>query len=250
MLTTWLYALLSVLTVSAISIFGALALLFLKPDLLKKLLIFLVSFSAGALLGGAFFHLLPEILEENGLNQRTGVLLFLGILIFFVLEKFVRWRHCHRLDCEEHSHHLATMNLVGDGLHNFLDGLIIAASYLTSLPLGLATTLAIIFHEIPQEIGDFGVLLHSGLNKGRAILYNLLSAFLAVMGTVIGLIFGQASTGFSANVLPIAAAAFIYIATADLMPELHKEAALKKSLWQIVIFVFGAALMYVFAIME
>ena len=243
MLQIWLYSFISVIVVSLISLVGVLTLA-LNIDRLKKILIFFVSFSAGALLGGAFLHLLPEAIEEVRYCPRLAFLLISGIFIFFVLEKYVHWRHCHEPECLEHPHHLGKMNLIGDGLHNLIDGLIIAGSYLVSIPLGLATTIAIIFHEIPQEIGDFGVLLHSGFSKAKAIVFNLLSASLAILGVVIGLILGQSISSFTAYILPIAAAGFLYIATADLIPELHKETKASKSIIQLISFIVGIIVMY------
>lgn len=243
MLNIWFYSLISVIIVSLVSLVGALALV-VKVEKLKKILIFFVSFSAGALLGGAFFHLLPEAVEEAGYNSKTSFLLLAGIFLFFLVEKYVHWRHCHEPTSEAHPHHLGTMNLVGDGFHNFLDGLIIAASFSASPSLGLAATLAIVFHEIPQEIADFGVLLHAGYSKAKAVLYNLLSAGTALIGVVIGLILGGEIKGFALAILPVAAGGFIYIAVADLFPELHKETKMTKSLWQLVSFIVGVALMY------
>ena len=247
MLQVWLYSLISVVIVSLVSLVGVITLA-IKVDKLKRILIYLVSFSAGALLGGAFLHLIPEAINEIGYSLNFALLLISGIFLFFILEKYVHWRHCHEPTSESHPHHLASMNLVGDGLHNFIDGLIIAASYLISIPLGIAATLAIVFHEIPQEIGDFGILLHSGLSKGKAILYNLLSASLAIMGVVIGLLLGSSVQSFTIYILPVAAAGFIYIATADLIPELHKETKMFKSLGQLVSFLIGVALMYFIAL--
>jgi len=249
MLNIWLYSILSVIVVSLVSLIGALTLYF-REEKLKKILIFFVSFSAGALLGGAFLHLLPEVIESGGYSLKVSASLLAGFFIFFVLEKYIHWRHCHEPTSNSHPHHLGTMNLVGDGLHNFLDGLIIAASYITSPALGLAATLAIIFHEIPQEIADFGVLLHAGYTKKKAVFYNLLSAAVALIGVVIGLVLGGRIAGFNLFILPIAAAGFIYIAAADLMPELHKETKMAKSLWQLVTFVIGVALMHLLTFLE
>ena len=243
MIQIWLYSIISVVIVSLISLIGILT-LSIKIDKLKKILIFFVSFSAGSLLGGAFFHLLPETVAKIGFGSKLPFLLIAGIFIFFILEKYIHWRHCHEPTCEDHPHHLGKMNLVGDGLHNFIDGLIIAASYLISVPLCVATTIAIVVHEIPQEIGDFGVLIHSGLSKSKAILYNLISASLAILGVLIGLLLGSYIDSVVVYILPIAAAGFIYIATADLIPELHKETKMSRSFIQIVSFLLGAFIMY------
>lgn len=243
MLQIWLYSIISVIIVSLISLVGVIALA-IKTEKLKKVLIFFVSFSAGALLGGAFFHLLPEVIEEIGYSAKVAMLLVIGIFLFFILEKYVHWRHCHEINCQKHPHHLGIMNLVGDGFHNFIDGLIIAASYLISIPLGIAATVAIIFHEIPQEIGDFGILLHSGFSKAKAILYNLLSASIAIVGVIIGLLLGSNVENFTIYFLPFAAAGFIYIATADLIPELHKETKISRSMLQLFSFILGVVIMY------
>lgn len=247
MLQIWLYSLTSVIVVSLISLVGVFTLT-IKDKILEKILIFFVSCSAGVLLGDAFFHIFPEIVNESGYTTKLGFLLILGIFIFFVLEKYIHWHHCHKPNNPEHLHHLGMMNLFGDGLHNFLDGLIIAASYLVSVPLGLATTLAIIFHEIPQEISDFGVLLHSGFTKKKALLYNLLSALLAIIGAILGLLLRNA--GLAEIMLPIAAAGFIYIAMADLIPELHKEIKVSRSLLQLFSFILGIVIMYLFTFFE
>jgi len=249
MLQIWSYSLTSVLIVSLISFVGAVCLV-IKLDKLKKILIFFVSFSAGALLGGAFFHLLPEAVGNMGFDYRVSFSLISGIFLFFILEKYVHWRHCHEPTSETHPHHLGKMNLIGDGLHNFIDGLIIASSYLASIPLGIATTLAIIFHEIPQEISDFGVLLHSGYSKSKAIIYNLISASIAFVGVIISLILGDQIEGLTNFIIPIAAAGFIYIATADLIPELHKETKMSKSILQLVSFAVGVGVMYLLTIIE
>ncbi|HAH04446.1 MAG: hypothetical protein UV78_C0029G0008 [Parcubacteria group bacterium GW2011_GWA2_43_17] len=249
MLNIWLYALSSVLAVSLVSIIGIVTVA-LKEYKLKKILIFFVSFSAGGLLGGAFLHMLPEVIESVGYSLSLVLGLIGGLLLFFVIEKYIQWRHCHEPTSSSHPHHLGLMNLVGDAFHNFLDGLIIAAAYLVSPSLGLATTLAIIFHEIPQEIADFGVLLHAGYKKSRAIFLNLISALLAVAGTIIGLLIGSGIESFSALIIPVAAGGFIYIATADLIPELHKETKMSRSLWQLVFIIAGVAVMYFLTLME
>ena len=249
MLNIWLYSLSSVIIVSLVSLAGVVMLSF-KLDRLKKILIFIVSFSAGSLLGGAFLHLLPELFEESGYTLKTAFLLIGGIFIFFVLEKYIHWRHCHEPSSDSHPHHLGKMNLVGDGLHNFIDGLIIASAYLVSVPLGAAATLAIVLHAIPQEIADFGVLLHAGFSQAKAVWYNLLSASLAILGVIMGLMLGGRIEGFTLVVLPLAAAGFIYIAVADLFPEIHKETKMSKSLIQIVSFLIGIALMYYLTFLE
>src|SRR3989338_3600079 len=183
----WIYSLASVLIVSLVSFVGVLT-LSIKTEKLKKILLYLVSFSAGALFGDAFIHLLPEIVEEAGFGLNISIYVMVGIGVSFVIEKFIHWRHCHLPNTKGHVHPFAMMNLFGDGIHNFIDGLIIGASYLASIPVGIATTLAVIFHELPQEIGDFGVLLHGGFSKARTLFFNFVTALTAVLGAAVSFI--------------------------------------------------------------
>ena len=238
----WLWVFISVAAVSLVSVTAFLFLPLAKKRL-KNLVLYLVAFSAGALFGDAFIHLLPELFEE--MPNKVGLSLFVlaGILIFFVLEKFIRWRHCHIELSENHLHPLATLNLVGDGAHNFLDGAIIAASYLVSAPLGVATTLAVLFHEIPQEIGDAGVLLHSGLSWRRALFFNFLSALFAMLGALIALLVGEKMTDFSLAITAVASGGFIYIAGSDLIPELQHNVEPKQSFKQFFALLLGISVM-------
>jgi len=240
----WFYALISVVGISLLSLVGV-ATLSIKIGKLKKILIYLISFSAGALIGDAFIHLLPEAVEEAGeFSIEISLYVILGILMSFVVEKFIHWRHCHLPITSGHKHPFAWMNLFGDSIHNFIDGLIIGASYLVSIPVGIATTIAVALHEIPQEIGDFGVLVHGGFSVGKAILLNFLTALTAVIGTVIVLIFGTQATMIVPILIPFAAGNFIYIASTDLIPELHKETAVRRSILQLVWFILGVSIMF------
>ena len=219
---SFVYALVSVLVVSLVSLIGVITLA-LNPKILKKTLGFLVAFSVGALIGDSFIHLLPEAIETGIYTRIFAVYIFAGILLFFCLEKFLRWRHCHDIACEEHPRHLGIINLVSDGVHNLIDGLLIGASFVVSIPLGIATTTAVILHEIPQELGDFGVLLHSGFTVKKALLFNFLSASLAIISTMIAFWIGARATLFIDFMIPFTIGGFIYIALSDLVPELHKE---------------------------
>ena len=238
----WIYSLVSVFIVSLISLVGILT-ISIKPEKLHKFLIYLVSFSAGSLFGGAFLHLLPEIIEKYGFTLQISGLLLFGVVLFFTLEKVVHWQHCHIPHSENHVHSFAIMNLIGDGLHNFLDGLIIGASYLINIPAGIAATIAVGFHEIPQEIGDFGILVHGGFSKTKALLLNFLSALIAVIGVVISLTLGNYIGNIEFFIIPVAIGGFIYIAGSDLIPELHKEFTVKSSLWQLVTLIAGILVM-------
>lgn len=244
-----IYSLISVLVVSFISLIGVLALA-LKKQTLEKIILVLVSFSTGALLGDAFLHLLPEAGEYYDADLRMAFLVFAGILLFFSLEKFLRWRHCHNIDCHDHPKHLGAMNLVGDAVHNFIDGALIAASYMVSIPLGISTTIAVTAHEIPQELGDFGVLLHSGFKKREAIIYNFASACFSIMGAILVLFVGAISENVINLIIPFTAGGFIYIALSGLVPELHKEQNYQRSLIQLVSIIFGILVMYVLVVFE
>jgi len=240
----WFYSLISVFIVSLISFSGALTLA-IKKEKLKNFLIYFVSFSAGALLGDVFIHLLPEAVEEY--NQSISLIfifVLVGILTSFVLEKIIFWRHCHLPITKNHIHTFAWMNLWGDFFHNFIDGLTIAASYLLNIQAGIATTLAVIFHEIPQEIGDLGVLLHGGFKIKKALFINFLTALSAVFGTIVGLFLNTKIDHLTLFLVPFAAGNFIYIASSDLIPELHKETKIKKGLIQIITFILGVGVMY------
>lgn len=245
------YILLSVLIVSLISFIGVLT-LSLNHKKLKKILLYLISFSAGALLGDVFIHLLPEIIEENNFTLTTSLSILGGIVIFFGLEKVIHWQHCHRSITEEHHvHAFAYTNLIGDALHNFLDGIIIAISFLASIPIGIATTIAVILHEIPQEIGDFSVLLHAGFSKGKALMLNFASALLAIFGAVITIVLSNKIEALQNFLIPITIGGFIYIAGSDLIPELHKESdKISKSILQLIAFIIGILVMAALLFLE
>jgi zinc and cadmium transporter len=238
----WIYTLASVFIISAISLLGAITMV-IKQRFIKRVLIFMVSFAAGAMLGDVFLHLLPELAEGGNLNLKTSFLILVGIMIFFVLEKIVHWRHCHLTATKEHTHPLAFMNLVGDAVHNFIDGILIAGSFMLSIPVGIATTIAVILHEIPQEMGDFGVLLHSGMKPKKALMFNFLSALTAVAGALFILILGK-NIDVTGVIIPVTMGGFLYIANADLIPELHKETKISQSLIQLLSFSIGVAIMF------
>lgn len=243
MLNLWFYSLLSVFLVSAVSLIGAAA-IFLPRKFPQNSLIFLVSFSAGALLGDVFIHLLPEVAAESGFSLNISLFILAGILLGFITEKLICWRHCHLPITKNHIHNFAFMNLIGDFLHNMIDGIIIGVSYLSSVSLGLATTVAVIFHEIPQEIGDFGVLVHGGYSRRKALFLNFLTACSAFFGVMVALLIGSAIDKSLNIFLALAAGNFIYIASADLIPELHKETDFKNAVWQFVFLCFGIGVMW------
>lgn len=243
-MTTLLPIILSTVAIS----FGALAgivTLILNRQRLQKILLSLVSLSAGTLMGGAFLHLLPEAVETAEEPHFVFLVTLASFVVFFLLERILHWHHCHDVN---HTGHLeGHMNLIGDAVHNFLDGLIIAAAYSVDLSLGIATTVAVALHEIPQEISDFGVLLHAGWEVRRALVINFLVAFTIVVGGITGFLLSDQVEGISQFLMPVAAGGFLYIAASDLMPELRKEQRLSRSLLHMTIFIAGILLMWLLA---
>ena len=235
-----LSALVAVLLVSTLSLAGVVT-LSRDPQALHRRLPLLVSLAAGFLVGGAMLHLLPEAMEALGTGLDLPLLFLAGFLGFFLLERYL-WFHHHGgqapsgnpdadphrpghgldEDCAE-PHPVVVMNLVGDAVHNLIDGMAIGAAFMIDPAAGVATTIAIALHEIPQEIGDFAILVHGGLSVRRALIFNLLSALVAVVGVGVALVVGHRVDGFSAALLPVTAGSFMYIAAADLIPEIHRH---------------------------
>jgi len=212
----------------------------------------LVSFAIGTLLGAAFLEILPHAIGSAGNLQALFATVLAGILGFFVLEKLVLWRHCHVEDCEAHNHHAdpndrgrsGLMIIIGDGFHNFVDGILIAAAFLQSTELGVVTAAAIIAHEIPQEIGDFVILLHSGYSKFAALALNLLSSLAMLVGALLAYFTLQAAQEWIGTVLALAAASMIYVAVADLIPGLHRRPELHATAQQVGLIALGVALIW------
>jgi len=240
---------LSVLVVSLMGFAGVLTLP-LKDAALKKVVLFLVSFAAGALFGDAFIHLLPQAAAETGFTLTVSLSLLGGILVFFILEKVVCWRHCHIETSEEHPHPFAIMNLIGDAFHNFIDGMIIAGSYIASPALGFATTIAVILHEIPQEIGDYGVLIHGGFGRMQALFLNFFVQLTAVLGAVLILVLSLKTQTLTDFLIPFTAGGFIYIAGSDLIPEIHKNTGIRGSIVQLLSLLLGIGLMLLLLAVE
>ena len=198
--------------------FAGAILYFILRQNLNKILIFLVAFTTGALLGGAFFHFLPEAYSQLNLTMII-ILTLTGIIIFYAVEKILHWHHCHDGKCKKHP--FTYLILYGDAIHNFIDGLIIAGSFLISIPFGILTSILILAHELPQEIGDFGVLVYGGHSVSKALIYNFLAQLTSILGGVLGYFFITEQQ--AVYLLPIAAGGFLYIALADLVPELFKQ---------------------------
>jgi zinc and cadmium transporter len=249
MSTIYLYTFISIFFVSIISLIGV-AVLSSREETMRRYIFIFISIAVGALLGDAFIHLIPEALEESSNQVMTSILIIAGILVFFVLEKFLHWHH-HGEDTEQHHiHPVGKLILFSDGMHNFLDGIIIAASFMVSIPVGIATTIAVILHEIPQEVGDFAVLLHSGYTRKRALFLNFLSALTALLGAGLFFVLGGLAESLSMYFVPLAAGGFIYIAVADLIPELQKTTDSKHSLYQLAAVILGILVMLALTFLE
>lgn len=222
-----------------VALAGALSFL-LNRHLLKRITAILIAFSAGTLLGGGFLHLLPEALEK--LSVMAAFLIFIfGFSLFFLVEKFLHWHHCHKED-KNCPHPFTYLILWGDGVHNFLDGLAIAASFLVDVRFGIITTLIIISHELPQEICDFAVLIHGGMEGKKALIYNFISQLVSIIGGIVGFYLASVSD-FKFYLLPFAAGGFIYIAASDLIPEIKKEGHLDRVALTYLIFLLGIGFM-------
>ena len=254
-------AFLSVVAIALASLAGALT-LSLGPKRLERMIFLLVAFAVGAMLGGALLHLIPESYEALGGGPETGLLVLAGVLAFFVLEKFLHWRHQHgapeaiegasgHVHKHGHSHGpdgaapFALVNLVGSVAHNVIDGAIVAAAYLVSLQTGVVTTLAVMLHEIPQEIGNFGVLVYGGYPPRKALLYNFAAGLGGLVGAGLVIVLGTGVEGLERWLLPVTAGAFLYIAGSDLIPELNRRHSYPagKAVGQLVMMLLGIAVM-------
>ncbi len=240
----WFYAILSTLLVSIISLVG---IIFIKisSEKLSKIIFLMVSFAVGIILGNSFLHLIPESFEHFSHSNTPSLLICCGIVLFFLTEQILHWHH-HNIN-EKQIKPLGKINLLADGIHNFSDGILIAAAWMTSPQIGLTTTLAVCIHEIPQEIADYGILLHAGYTRKKALFWNLFSALSALVGTVLMLWLGTYFIELNKFIIPLAAGGFIYLAGSDLIPELHKNPSKKSILLQIFFILIGLALMYFIA---
>jgi zinc and cadmium transporter len=235
MLFTWILVFSLLGSIGALA--GAALLLAFPGPTRQRLVPVLISYASGTLLGAAFLGMIPAGLEAVP-GRPILVTVLLGMVLFFVLEKIVIWRHCHKQDCEAHSQ-AAPLILVGDAFHNFVDGIVIAAAFLTSIPLGITAAIAVIAHEIPQEVGDFAILLESGYSRSRALLLNTLSASATLPGAVLAWLWLAEARALMPYVLAVSAASFIYIATADLIPGLHRRVSFGASVQQVVLLLAG-----------
>ncbi len=242
-----IYSILSSLVVSLISLIG-LSLAFIKIKNLQKITLILVSFAIGSLLGDAFIHLIPQSFDFFSTKIVSSLMILLGITLFFILEKILRWHHCHEVNCHQEEKHVVTLNLVGDSVHNFIDGALIAASFQISTFVGFTTTLAVILHEIPQEIGDFGIMIHHGLSIKKTVFYNFITSLTSLLGV---LLISFLNYDISPYLIPVTAGGFIYLAATDLIPELHRhDAKVGQSIVQLIFILLGIALMSLLLLLE
>ena len=225
---------------SAIALVGSVT-LFLSEATLRKLLLPLVALAAGTLLGGALLHMIPAAIEKSGNQLSVYLWTLLGFTLFLALEQFLHWHHCHRAPSEHRP--LTYLILIADGVHNFIGGLAVAGAFLIDVRVGITTWLAAAAHEVPQELGDFGILIHGGWKKSAALLYNFLSALTFLLG---GIVAYGASFNFDVTfLLPFAAGNFIYIAAADLIPEIKHEESAALNVIHFLSFLVGIALLLV-----
>jgi zinc and cadmium transporter len=221
--------------------FAGIATLVFQEKLLSKVIFLLVSLSSGVLMGNAFIHLLPEASKTLPPDTVFGIAL-LAFTVFFLVEKLFHWQHCHKVNCDEHI--FGYMNLFGDAVHNCIDGIIIGGTFVSSIPLGIVIAVTIALHEIPKEMCDFGVLLHAGFTKKKALLSNFFVKLTIVIGSILGSLFATEIHGFVSYLFPFAAGGFLYIAGSDLIPEIKKEDNPKKSTLSFLIFLLGIGFAY------
>lgn len=239
-----LYVVLALTAGSVGSVSLAALILLTKDKTLDKIATFLMYFAGGTLLGAAFLGMLPKAISLLNANEVLYYVLA-GIMFFFVLEKIILWRTCRKPDCERHNNAVIPMILFGDAFHNAIDGIVIAASFLTSVNLGIFVTISVVFHEIPQELSDFGILLKSGMSRKKALFYNLLSGSTAIITGILAFYFLDNMQGLIPYALAFSASSFIYIAMAELIPEMHKKTSFKESLTQFLLIMLGITVIFI-----
>jgi len=241
--------------VSLFSLLGLLV-LFVKEKIIPRVLWALIAFSAGTILGTAYLELLPEALELVG-GSEAFIYITVGFVSFFFLERYIYWSHGHSHKIEDAqtssdrkiTKNFAYLNVIGDGIHNFVDGMIIATGFLIEFQVGLAATIAVIFHELPQELGDYGILIYSGFKRNRALIINYIAALTVVLGGVFAIIFLEVVEALSGILLAFSAGGFIYVGAADLLPEVRKEAEIRKSILILEVIIIGILLMWLLKIL-
>lgn len=239
-MTTLSYIILSSIAMAAVSLIGSFTVL-LSKKLFNRLIPNLVAFSAGALIGGAILHLIPESIEELGNEPNTFLLILSGIVLFYILEQFIHWHHCHK-ETHEHKSPVSYLLIFADTIHNLIDGMAIGAAFLVNPAVGVSTLIAVVAHEIPQELGDFGILIHSGWSTAKALLFNFISSLTFLAGGLI--VYFLARDVNVSYLLPFAAGTFIYIAAVDLIPEIKTPSELKSRFSYFTFFIAGLLVLY------
>ncbi len=240
-MNTFLYTIVALTAASIGSVGLSSLLLLLNNKWLSRISGYLLYLAGGTLLGSALVGLIPEAAETLCIHDVVMWVLG-GIILFFVLEKIILWRTCHDENCERQNHAAAPMIIIGDAIHNAIDGVVIAASFLTSVELGIFVTISVLLHEIPQELGDFGILIKSGYSRKKALIYNMISGSSAIVSGVLAYFMLEYVQSFVPYTIAIAAASFLYVALADLIPEMHKETKPRESAIQIILIVLGIAI--------
>ncbi len=243
MLSPTVLILLSVVAVSALSLIGV-GFFCVSEQTIRKTLFSFVSLSTGVLFGDVFLHIIPEMAGRGEISGRGALAILSGILVSFSIEKFIHWHHCHILPSKDHFHPVGLMSLVGDALHNFVDGAVIAGSFLVDTRVGVATTLAVMLHEVPHEIGNFALLIFSGFSRKQALLWNGMSALFSIVGALLAILAAGVTQSASAFLLPFAAGNLLYIAGTDLLPELHKDTHAGRAVLQLLFICIGIGIMY------
>ncbi len=231
----------SLFLISLVSVIGIITIK-IKNSTLDKWVEFLVAFAIGALIGDVFIHLLPEI-SKSGITPEISFSILAGIVVFFLLEKVIHWQHCHHANHGKVCHRFTYMSLMGDIIHNFIDGVILAGAFMANPVIGFSTTIAVVLHEIPQEMGDYAVLIKGGFSQRKALAYNFLSSLTSFLGAILTIFFSIIIVGITPLLMAFAAGSFLYIAGTDLFPELHKEFSVKKAILQLFFILLGIGIM-------
>ena len=233
---------------NVLSVLGASLLLKIHDGFLQKMLKYIYPFAGGTLLGAAFLGMIPKAIQQNGYSISYAILI--GILFFFLIEKIMLWRMCADENCDRHGKTGAVMLMIGDSFHNFLDGVVIAAAFMHSSVFGFVVAVSVFAHELPQELADFGVMIKAGFSKKKAFLFNLFSGFIALLGALLAWYANETTVVATPYILSLSAASFIYIALADLIPELHRKTNCKESLSQFLFLILGVLLIFLSIVLK
>ena len=237
-----LWSILAVIIISLLSFVGALS-FFIKEKVLHRILFYTIAFAAGTMIGASMFHLLPDVLSQ-GIDPLTAfIYVIVGFVAFFVLEKYLHWRHCHEDDCETHKH-IGWINFIGNSIHNMIDGMIIFGAFAAGPALGFPVAVSILLHEVPHELGDLGVFVYSGFSRKKSLVINFICQLMAVVGVFVAQALYGWNNSLELFLLPFAAGGLLYIAATDLVPEIHKDKDMIRSVISLLLFVLALVFMY------